>query len=269
MSNPHAVVSPQGGFKGAQGGEGRLRPAGRSTDSICSEHKPNSKAANRGKRWRCKHGREAVRRSFAFRRGPPRRAVVLGLLPALDLTAVNPLCYQRCLAAVWRLRHKRTVSGEELRWASGLQFEEQFDLLLAQLVRDKVLRPVFARPFCFRIGVTGLINPDSAYVGDDPRPLIEIARQEQGRRLRILEELKGRLRGARSPEERELRLRKELSELQQLYESTWRELSDAIGSQACETIRKETEGAREPAAQQLDLSLDEDRRFKGEAEYNR
>ncbi len=30
----------------------------------------------------------------------------LALLPALDLTAVNPLFYQRCLAAVWRLLHR-------------------------------------------------------------------------------------------------------------------------------------------------------------------
>ena len=78
----------------------------------------------------------------------------LGLLPVLDLSAVDPVRYQRCMRAVWELREKVTITRSALMVACGLAFHDsslESDLLLAALVRDEVLEPVPSAPFCFRV----------------------------------------------------------------------------------------------------------------------
>ena len=77
----------------------------------------------------------------------------LGLLPVLDLRPMDPVLYQRCLTAVWRSR-KSAISRTDLQQAAGLAFQEEtldFDLLVAQLVREEILEPIVSSPFHFQI----------------------------------------------------------------------------------------------------------------------
>lgn len=182
----------------------------------------------------------------------------LGLLPVLDLSGIDPLSYQRCVAGVWRLQGRSIVSRQDLQRASGMEFEHQFELLLAQLVRDQVLEPIVSSPFRFQLCVKHWTNPESAYGGDDPRLLIGVTREEQAERLRLLEELRRRLESGCLSEKRAQQLRKQRDELQRIYEATWVELADAIGGGAAQKIRQMIEQQNEAAAQQLELSLDED-----------
>ena len=48
----------------------------------------------------------------------------LGLLPVLDLSAVDPVRYQRCMRAVWELREKVTITRSALMDACGLAFHD-------------------------------------------------------------------------------------------------------------------------------------------------
>ena len=73
----------------------------------------------------------------------------LGLLPVLDLRLTDLVLYQRCQTAVWRSR-KSAISRTELQQAAGLGFQAEtlgFDLLIAQLVRDRILEPIVLSPF--------------------------------------------------------------------------------------------------------------------------
>src|SRR5215831_10978473 len=106
----------------------------------------------------------------------------LGLVPILDLSEVDPVLYQWCLAAAWRSRKRHAVNGEELRRASGLQFKGKFELLLARLVRESILEPIVEQPFCLRT------NPQSGYA-DEARTLIEITQPEQAERFHVLKAL--------------------------------------------------------------------------------
>ena len=77
----------------------------------------------------------------------------LGLLPVLDLRPTDLVLYQRCLTAVWRSR-KSAISRTDLQRAVGLAFQEEtldFDLLVAQLVREGILEPIVSSPFDFQI----------------------------------------------------------------------------------------------------------------------
>jgi hypothetical protein len=72
------------------------------------------------------------------------------------------------------------------------------------------------------------------------------------------------------PQKRVQQIRKERDELERIYDATWMELENAIGSRAAETIRKSVEEATEARAVQLDLPLEKKRTFdlEGEARCN-
>ena len=100
----------------------------------------------------------------------------LGLLPVLDLQAMDPVMYQRCLTAVWRSR-KSAISRTDLQQAAGLAFYEEtldFDLLVARLVREGILEPIVSSPFHFQIRRWNWTNPESVYAADDRLSLIAI-----------------------------------------------------------------------------------------------
>ena len=119
----------------------------------------------------------------------------LGLLPVLDLQAMDPVMYQRCLTAVWRSR-KSAISRTDLQQAAGLAFHEEtldFDLLVARLVREGILEPIVSSPFHFQIRRRNWTNPESAYAADDRLSLTAISREEQTARFRMLGLLDARI----------------------------------------------------------------------------
>jgi hypothetical protein len=197
----------------------------------------------------------------------------LGLLPVLDLQPVDPVLYQRCLAAVWLSRGKRTISRTGLQRIAGLDFRAETldsDLLLAQLVREEILEPIVSSPFNFQIRRGGWTNPESAHAADDRLSLSGIAREEQTARFRTLRVLGAHIDNLRLPERRVQQIRKERDDLERIYEATWLELENAIGSNAAERIQKSVEDAKEVIAVQLELPLDVKGNFdlEGEARCN-
>jgi hypothetical protein len=196
----------------------------------------------------------------------------LGLLPLLDLRPMDPVLYQRCLTAVWRSR-KSAISRTDLQRAAGLAFQEEtldFDLLVAQLVREGILEPIVSSPFDFQIRRRNWTNPESAYAADDRLSLSAISREEQTARFRMLGLLDARILNPRLPQKRVQQIRKERDELERIYEATWLELENALGSKAAEAIRKSVEETTEAGAVQLDLPLEKKRNFdlEGEARCN-
>ena len=196
----------------------------------------------------------------------------LGLLPVLSLQPTDPVPYQRCLTAVWRSR-KSAISRTDLKQAAGLGFQTEtvdFDLLLAQLVREEILEPIVSSPFHFQLRRRNWTNPESAYAADDRRSVSAIARQEQAGRFRMLGVLGARIDNLRLPERRIQQVRKERDDLEQIYEATWVELENAIGGQAAEAIRKSVQETREAGAVQLELPLGKKTTFdlEGEARCN-
>ena len=197
----------------------------------------------------------------------------LGLLPVLDLRPVDPVLYQRCQTAVWRSRGKGTISQTELQQAAGLSFQAEtvdFDLLIAQLIRDGILEPIVSSPFHFQIRRRNWTNPESAYAADDRLSLSAISREEQTARFRMLGVLSARIDSSSLSERRVQQIRKEREDLERIYVATWLELENAIGSNAAERIRKSVEEAKEVIALQLDLPLDVNGNFdlEGEARCN-
>ncbi len=185
---------------------------------------------------------------------------------------MDPVLYQRCLTAVWRSR-KSAISRTDLQQAAGLAFQEEtldFDLLVAQLVREGILEPIVSSPFHFQIRRRNWTNPESAYAADDRLSLSAISREEQTARFRMLGVLSARISNPRLPEKRVQQIRKERDELERIYEATWLELENAIGSKATEGIRKSVEETTEAGAVQLDLPLEKKRNFdlEGEARCN-
>jgi len=196
----------------------------------------------------------------------------LGLLPLLDLRPMDPVLYQRCLTAVWRSR-KSAISRRDLQRAAGLAFQEEtldFDLLVAQLVREGILEPIVSSPFDFQIRRRNWTNPESAYAADDRLSLSAISREEQTARFRMLGLLDARILNPSLPQKRVQQIRKERDELERIYEATWLELENAIGSKAAEAIRKSVEETTEAGAVQLELPLEKKRNFdlEGEAKCN-
>jgi hypothetical protein len=194
------------------------------------------------------------------------------LLPVLDLRPMDPVLYQRCLTAVWRSR-KSAISRTDLQQAAGLAFQEEtldFDLLVARLVREGILEPIVSSPFHFQIRRRNWTNPESAYAADDRLSLSAISREEQRARFRMLGLLDARILNPRLPEKRVQQIRKERDELERIYEATWLELENAIGSKAAEAIRKSVEETTEAGAVQLDLPLEKKGNFdlEGEARCN-
>ena len=180
--------------------------------------------------------------------------------------------YQRCLTAVWRSR-KSAISRTDLQQAAGLGFQAEtlgFDLLIAQFVRDGILEPIVSSPFHFQIRRWNWTNPESVYAADDRLSLIAISREEQTARFRMVGVLSARISNPRLPEKRVQQIRKERDELERIYEATWLELENAIGSKAAEAIRKSVEETTEAGAVQLELPLEKKRNFdlEGEARCN-
>jgi hypothetical protein len=156
-----------------------------------------------------------------------------------------------------------------LQQAAGLGFQAEtlgFDLLIAQLVRDRILEPIVSSPFHFQIRRWNWTNPESVYAADDRLSLIAISREEQTARFRMLGVLSARIRNPRLPEKRVRQICKERDELERIYEATWLELENAIGSQAAEAIRKSVEETREAGAVQLELPLGKKTTFDLEGE---
>ena len=196
----------------------------------------------------------------------------LGLLPVLDLRPMDPVLYQRSLTAVWRSR-KSAISRTDLQQAAGMAFQEEtldFDLLLAQLVREGILEPIVSSPFHFQIRRRNWTNPESAYAADDRLSLSTISREEQTARFQMLGLLDARILSPRLPEKRVQQIRKERDELERIYEATWLELENAIGSSAALAIRNSVEEMTEAGAVQLELPLEKKRNFdlEGEARCN-
>jgi hypothetical protein len=160
-----------------------------------------------------------------------------------------------------------------LQQAAGLGFQAEtlgFDLLIAQLVRDRILEPIVSSPFHFQIRRWNWTNPESVYAADDRLSLIAISREEQTARFRMVGLLSARISNPRLPEKRVQQIRKERDELERIYEATWLELENAIGSKAAEAIRKSVEETTEAGAVQLELPLEKNRNFdlEGEAKCN-
>jgi hypothetical protein len=194
------------------------------------------------------------------------------LLPLLDLRPMDPVLYQRCLTAVWRSR-KSAISRTDLQRAAGLAFQEEtldFDLLVAQFVREGILEPIVSSPFDFQIRRRNWTNPESAYAADDRLSLSTISREEQTARFRMLGLLDARILNPSLPQKRVQQIRKERDELERIYEATWLELENAIGSKAAEAIRKSVEETTEAGAVQLELPIEKKRTFdlEGEAKCN-
>jgi hypothetical protein len=160
-----------------------------------------------------------------------------------------------------------------LQQAAGLGLQAEtlgFDLLIAQLVRDRILEPIVSSPFHFHIRRWNWTNPESVYAADDRLSLIAISREEQTARFRMVGLLSARISNPRLPEKRVQQIRKERDELERIYEATWLELENAIGSKAAEAIRKSVEETTEAGAVQLELPLEKKRNFdlEGEAKCN-
>ena len=68
----------------------------------------------------------------------------LGLLPVLDLQAMDPVMYQRCLTAVWRSR-KSAISRTDLQQAAGLAFQAS-DLEVERTRYDRLKNPFADEP---------------------------------------------------------------------------------------------------------------------------
>ena len=156
-----------------------------------------------------------------------------------------------------------------MQQAAGLSFQAEtvdFDLLLAQLIRDGILEPIVSSPFHFQIRRRNWTNPESAYAADDRLSLSTISREEQTARLRMVGVLSARISNSRLPEKRVQQIRKERDELERIYEATWLELENAIGSEAAEGIRKDVEETTEADAVQLELPLGKKTHFDLEGE---
>jgi hypothetical protein len=96
---------------------------------------------------------------------------------------MDPVLYQRCLTAVWRSR-KSAISRTDLQQAAGLGFQAEtldFDLLVAQLVREGILEPIVSSPFHFQIRRRNWTNPESAYAADDRLSLTRSAEKNRRR----------------------------------------------------------------------------------------
>jgi hypothetical protein len=196
----------------------------------------------------------------------------LGLLPVLDLRSMDSVLYQRCLTAVW-LSGKSAINRTDLEQAAGLGFQAEtvdFDLLLAQLVREEILEPIISIPFHFQIRRRNWTHPESAYAADDRLSFSAIVREEQTARVQMLGVLGAWIDSLRLSARRVQQIRKERDELERIYEATWLELENAIGSNVAERIRKSVEQAKEVIALQLELPLDVNGNFdlEGEARCN-
>src|SRR5258708_39699182 len=108
-------------------------------------------------------------------------------------------------------------------------------------VHNRFLVPLVACPSHFQSRRWSWTNPESVYAADDRLSLIAISREEQTARFRMVGLLSARISNPRLPEKRVQQIRKERDELERIYEATWLELENAIGSKADEAIRNSVE----------------------------
>ncbi len=177
----------------------------------------------------------------------------LGLVPMLDVGSVDPVLYQRCLAVVWRMRARGSFGRADLGRHAGFDHE----LVMALLIRERVIDPMLSAPFRFRIQIRNSTNPESAYAADRAAALTGVIREEQTARSRILHSLTAAISNRHLPERRAQTVRKERDALAQIDEATWLELGDAIGSRAAEGVRRGVEHTCRAPAEQMELSLEE------------
>ncbi len=182
-------------------------------------------------------------------------ASFLALIPMFDLREIDSEQYQRCLRAVWLGSNTGRISRDELKARAGLAFDHDalgVDLLLAELVRERVLAPIESQPF--RFGITERhCHPDSTYAVDDKQSLMQGACEEQSIRLRTIHDLEWRLRDPKCIRKREDQLQKDLDHLREIYQAAWLELENAIGTErACEW-RRRVESQRFNESEQLVL----------------
>ncbi len=182
-------------------------------------------------------------------------ASFLALLPMFDLREIDSGQYQRCLRALSRWSNSGRISRDDLKVRAGLGFAGDalgVDVLLARLVRERVLTPIESRPFRFRV-VERRCHPDSTYAGDDEQSLTQGACEEQSIRLRTIHDLERRFADPRCTRKHEDRLRKDLIDLREIYEAAWLELENAIGTErACE-CRRQIESQTFGGSEQLAL----------------
>lgn len=182
-------------------------------------------------------------------------ASFLALLPMFDLRDVDSEQYQRCLCALSRCSKSGRISREELKARAGLSFTGDalgIDLLLAKLVRERVLDPIESRPFRFRV-LERRCHPDSAYADDDQQSLTQGACEEQSIRLRTIYDLERRLADPASTRKHEDRLRKHLDDLREVYQAAWLELENAIGTERASKCRCQIESQTFDGSEQLVL----------------
>jgi hypothetical protein len=177
----------------------------------------------------------------------------LGLVPMLDVGAVEPVLYQRCLAVVWRMRARGSISRADLGRHAGLDLE----LVMALLIRERVIDPILSAPFRFQIQIRNSTNPESADAADRTSALTGIAREEQAARFGILQSLTAAISNVHLPDTRAQKVKKQWDELSQIYEATWLELGDAIGSRSAEGVRRGVEHTCRAPAEQMELPLEE------------
>ena len=177
----------------------------------------------------------------------------LGLMPMLDVGAVDPVLYQHCLAVIWRMRARGSISRTDLGWHAGFDLE----LMMALLIRERVIDPILSDPFRFQIQIRNSTNPESAYAADRTAGVTGITRQEQNARFGILQSLTTAISNGHLPDTRAQKVKKHWDELSQIYEATWLELGDAIGSRAADEVRRGVEHTCRAPAEQMELSLEE------------
>lgn len=182
-------------------------------------------------------------------------ASFLALLPMFDLRDVDSERYQRCLCALSHRSNSGRISREELKARAGLSFTGDalgIDLLLAKLVRERILDPIASRPFRFRV-LERRCHPDSTYAGDDPQSLTQGACEEQSIRLRTIHDLERCLADSGCTRKHQDRLRKDLDDLREVYQAASLELENAIGTERASKYRCQIESQTFDGSEQLPL----------------
>ena len=156
------------------------------------------------------------------------------------------------------MRARGSISRADLGRHAGFDLE----LVMALLIRERAIDPILSAPFRFRIQIRNSTNPESAYAADRTTALTRITREEQAARNWILQSLTAAISNVHLPDTRaqkvkKQKVKKQWDELSQIYEATWLELGDAIGSRAAEEVRRGVEYTCRAPAEQMELPLEE------------
>ena len=96
-------------------------------------------------------------------------------------------------------------------------------------------------------------HPDSTYADDEEHSLTQGACEEQSIRLRNIHDLERHLADPACTRKHEDRLRKDLNELQEIYQAAWLELENAIRTERSCECRREVESQTFGGSEQLAL----------------